>query len=73
VPRISNNWYLEPKDPACDHGGGVTKQVSRSCVDLGMEAFMHRGHVVPVEEAFVRPEKSGVCCPHQTGEEWALL
>jgi hypothetical protein len=41
----------------------VTKQVSRPCVGLGMEAFVRRGRVVPIEEAFVRPEKSGVCVP----------
>jgi hypothetical protein len=29
----------------------------------GLEAFVRRGRVVPIEEAFVRPEKSGVCAP----------
>jgi hypothetical protein len=41
----------------------ANQELSRPCVGLGMEMFVRRRHVVPVEEASVRPDKSGVCVP----------
>jgi hypothetical protein len=41
----------------------ANQELSRPCVGLGMEMFVRRWHVVPVEEASVRPDKSGVCVP----------
>jgi hypothetical protein len=41
----------------------TNQEVFGPCVGLGMELFVCRVCVVPVEEAFVRPKKSGVCAP----------